>query len=190
MEIINKPFKIISIFGGSASGKSSIAKALEDFDVNIFSRVAIDRLIKDKKKLDSEYFDNPIKYDWEYLENLLTNTKLGDYITLPAFDYSTFTRTSKISDKIFKITEYLIFDAIEPYLKADFLFYIYTPVEIRKQRTIKRDEVKGIDVMKNWEWNLLSDEYYKKKFGDKAVILDGTKLIEELINEVLKFLSP
>ncbi|MBP9759375.1 hypothetical protein KBD45_06790 [Candidatus Dojkabacteria bacterium] len=182
-------FKTISIFGGSASGKSSLAKVLESYDGNKFSRVAVDRLIKEKQVDDKEYFKKPIEYDWEFLENLLANTKLDDCITLPAFDYSTFTRTSKISDKIFKVTEYLIFDAIEPYLKADFLFYINTPVEVRKQRTIERDEVKGIDVMKNWEWNLLSDEYYRTKYGNKAIILDGTVSIEELKNKLLKFLQ-
>lgn len=186
----HKNFKIISFFGGSASGKSSLAKALESYDGSKFSRVAVDRLIKEKQIDNKEYFKRPIEYDWEFLENLLANSKLGDCITLPTFDYSTFTRTSEISYKIFKVSKYLIFDAIEPYLKAEFLFYINTPVEVRKQRTLKRDELKGIDVMKNWDWNILSDEYYKTKFGDKAVILDGTKLIEELTNEVIRFVSP
>jgi len=181
--------KIISIFGGSGSGKSSLARVLENYDPDSFSRVPADRLIESKASEDSRYFANPIRYDWEYLQKLLRNKQKGEYVHLPLFDYDSFTRTADTSDKRFVIADYLIIDAIQPYAKADWLFYIDLSEEVRKKRIIDRDMSQKTNMFRNWDWSVIADNYYRNKHMADSVVLDGNKSTDALMNEVLKALN-
>lgn len=173
-------FTIISIFGGSASGKSSISSELEVLYPKIFSRVPADRLIHSRSDDDNQYFTKPINYDWNTLELLLQYKRIGERVNLPLFDYNSFKRVAEISDKNFVISKFLLIDSIAPYPDSALIFYVNTPVEVRKARMLKRDSIQKTDIIKHWEWSLISEKYYQNKFRNLYVDLDGTQKIDQL----------
>ena len=146
---------IIGIAGGSASGKTSIAKQLYDYfkghhKVKILKQ---DDYYKDQSHLSFEEraktnYDHPFAFDTDLLVEHLKKLKKKERIEKPTYDYTLHTRSSitEVIEKRDVIILEGIFVLAEPSIRelCDILVYVDTDSDIRFIRRLKRDiEVRG-----------------------------------------------
>ena len=141
---------IIGIAGGSASGKTSIAKQLYEYFKG-YHKVTIikqDDYYKDQSHLAFEErvktnYDHPFAFDTERLVQDLNKLKNKETIHKPTYDYSLHTR-SQITETI-EGRDVIILEGIfvlaEKQIRelCDILVYVDTDSDIRFIRRLKRD---------------------------------------------------
>lgn len=141
---------IIGIAGGSASGKTSIAKQLYDYfkghhKVKILKQ---DDYYKDQSYLSFEEraktnYDHPFAFDTDLLVEHLKKLKKKERIEKPTYDYTLHTRSSvtEVIEKRDVIILEGIFVLAEPSIRelCDILVYVDTDSDIRFIRRLKRD---------------------------------------------------
>ncbi len=141
---------IIGIAGGSASGKTSIAKQLYDYfkghhKVKILKQ---DDYYKDQSHLSFEEraktnYDHPFAFDTDLLVEHLKKLKKKERIEKPTYDYTLHTRSSvtEVIEKRDVIILEGIFVLAEPSIRGlcDILVYVDTDSDIRFIRRLKRD---------------------------------------------------
>lgn len=147
---MSKQAIIIGIAGGSASGKTSIAKALYDaFKGNHKVKIVKqDDYYKDQSEKSMEErvktnYDHPLAFDTDLLVEHLKMLKKKERIEKPTYDYSIHTRstvTEVIEGKDVIILEG-IFVLAEEEVRAqcDILTYVDTDSDIRFIRRLRRD---------------------------------------------------
>lgn len=141
---------IIGIAGGTASGKTTVAKKIYEQTIALGS-VAILRMddyYKDTTSLSLEErrqinFDHPDSYDVDLLIKHLQELKKGHSIDKPIYDFvvsNRTTKTEKIEASNVIIVEGILLFAI-PKLKNlfDIKIYVETPDDIRFIRRLNRD---------------------------------------------------
>jgi len=143
-----RPF-ILGVSGGSGSGKTYFAKALQKhLGEEVCTIIYQDNFYIDQsKKFDfdggSVNFDHPESLDFRLLSEHLSVLKSGKATSIPTYDFATHTRTSKtylVSPKpVIIVDGILIFhaDEVRPYL--DELVFFDTPEELRFKRRLERD---------------------------------------------------
>ena len=141
---------IIGIAGGSASGKTSIAKQLYDYfkghhKLKILKQ---DDYYKDQSHLSFEEraktnYDHPFAFDTDLLVEHLKKLKKKERIEKPTYDYTLHTRSSvtEVIEKRDVIILEGIFVLAEPSIRelCDILVYVDTDSDIRFIRRLKRD---------------------------------------------------
>lgn len=141
---------IIGIAGGSASGKTSIAKQLYDYfkghhKVKILKQ---DDYYKDQSHLSFKEraktnYDHPFAFDTDLLVEHLKKLKKKERIEKPTYDYTLHTRSSvtEVIEKRDVIILEGIFVLAEPSIRelCDILVYVDTDSDIRFIRRLKRD---------------------------------------------------
>ena len=143
----NKIF--IGIAGGTASGKSAIARYLSaHFPNNICATIKVDSYYYDLKHLsmtqrEKNNFDDPKSIDFDLLVKHLTQLKKNESIQVPIYDYKTHTRSRDyniigsqkiiIVEGLFALHDRRIKDILN--LKT----FVDTKESIRLERRIKRD---------------------------------------------------
>lgn len=141
---------IIGIAGGSASGKTSIAKQLYDYFKG-YHKVKIikqDDYYKDQSHLPFEEriktnYDHPFAFDTPLLVEDLKKLKRRETIRKPTYDYTQHTR-SDITE-IIEARDVIILEGIfvlaEESIRnmCDILVYVDTDSDIRFIRRLKRD---------------------------------------------------
>lgn len=149
--MVNKNHKIslIAIAGGSASGKTTVAKKIAEAckgkDV-VF--IEMDNYYKDLSHLSREErkktnFDHPNAFDFHLLIHNLEQLLLGNAIEEPIYDFKVNSRSKKV--KVIKPGDVIIFDGIfalenqEIRNKAAINIYVDTDSDIRLLRRILRD---------------------------------------------------
>lgn len=143
---------IIGIAGGTASGKTTIAKQLYDEAIKLGSvdLIKIDDyyLGKDYVPVDDEgnrNFDHPDAYDVDLLVKHLKDLINGQAIEKPTYDFVTSTRTS--ITEIVEPAEVIIIEGIMVFaIKKlrkffDIKLFVDTPDDIRFIRRLQRDMV-------------------------------------------------
>lgn len=145
----NHKISLIAIAGGSASGKTTVAKkiaeACKDKDV-IF--IEMDNYYKDLSHLSREErkktnFDHPNAFDFHLLIHNLEQLLLGNEIEEPIYDFKVNSRSKKV--KVIKPGDVIIFDGIfalenqEIRNKAAIKIFVDTDSDIRLLRRIIRD---------------------------------------------------
>ena len=141
---------IIGIAGGSGSGKSTIAKALQKkIHENNLLIIKQDSYYKDLSHISYQKriiqnFDHPDSIDFDLLYQDLSKLKNNFTIHSPVYDYKTHTRneneTKKIENAKVIIMEGIF--ALHNQKIRDLLsikIYVDTPSDIRLLRRIKRD---------------------------------------------------
>ncbi len=141
---------IIGIAGGSASGKTSIAKQLYQYfeDHHKISIIRQDDYYKDQSHLSFEQrihtnYDHPFAFDTDLLVSHLKQLKNRETIEKPIYDYALHTRsheTETISARDVIILEG-IFVLAEQQVRelCDILVYVDTDSDIRFIRRLRRD---------------------------------------------------
>lgn len=144
----SRPF-ILGVSGGSGSGKTYFAKALQQrLGEESCTIIYQDNFYIDQsKKFDfdggSVNFDHPESLDFKLLSEHLSILKSGNATNIPTYDFATHTRTNNthlVTPKSVIIVDgILIFhaDEVRPYL--DELVFFDTPEELRFKRRLERD---------------------------------------------------
>ncbi|WP_297282271.1 uridine kinase [uncultured Anaerococcus sp.] len=140
--------KIIAVAGGSASGKSSIVKYVDDLFKEELTVIGHDKYYKthddisfeERAKLNYDYpgaFDNELFY-----ENLL-RLQAGKSISMPSYDYTKYTRSSQTitikPTKIILIEGILVLEDKRIRDITDTKVFIDADSDVRLQRRILRD---------------------------------------------------
>lgn len=146
----NQKVTIIGIAGGTASGKTTIAKKVYQASIN-YGTVALLKVddyyhdlsylsLSERQKMN---FDHPDAYDSELLVDHLTKLKSGFLINKPTYDFVTSTRckeTETIQPSDVIIVEGIMALAIAPLRSLlDIKIYVETPDDIRFIRRLERD---------------------------------------------------
>lgn len=150
---------IIGIAGGTASGKTTIAKKVyeESSKKGTVTMIKIDDYYKVLDHLSMEErikvnYDHPDAYDIELLTSHLNDLKNGKQINKPTYDFVTHNR-SKTNYDVVEPANVIILEGIltlaikEIRDLCDIKLFVDTPDDIRFIRRLKRDiEERGRDV--------------------------------------------
>lgn len=139
---------IIGIAGGSASGKTSIVKALKERFSDQLTVLYFDDYYKDLSDIPFEErrkrnFDHPDAFDLNLLTEQLDQLKRGEAIVKPIYDFALHTRSDKtewLYPAPIILVDGLFTLAIEEICaRCDLRLYVDTPADIRFIRRLERD---------------------------------------------------
>jgi uridine kinase len=144
----NKPF-ILGVAGGSGSGKTYFARALEQVLGGENCEIVYqDNFYFDQsKKFDfdggSVNFDHPESIDFAKLAECLRQLKSGHKTEIPIYDFATHSRQERTlaiePKKIIIVDGILIFHSVELREIFDELVFFDTPEHLRFERRLERD---------------------------------------------------
>jgi uridine kinase len=141
---------IIGIAGGSASGKTSLAKRLAKTYSSTNSVLIIrqDDYYKDQKHMTMEdrlkvNYDHPLAFDNDFLALQLRELALGHSILKPTYDFAQYTRAQEVEkiDPSDVIVVEGLFILEDPLIRSicDIKIFVDTPADVRFIRRLKRD---------------------------------------------------
>ena len=140
---------LIGIAGGTASGKSAIARTLlNHFTPNTCGVIKVDSYYHDLKHLpmserEKNNFDDPKSIDFDFLLDQLTQVENNKSIKVPMYDYKTHTRTENYNT--IELEKLIIVEGLFALYdkriknKLDLKVFVDTKESIRLERRIKRD---------------------------------------------------
>lgn len=145
-----EPF-VIGICGGSASGKTTVAKKIiEELDVPWVTMLSMDSFYKvldeDAHKLatNNDYnFDHPDAFDFDLLNDTLRRLKQGKRVEVPCYNFVTHSREKRT--KIMYGANVIICDGILLFTNTELMnmmemkIFIDTDSDIRLSRRLRRD---------------------------------------------------
>jgi len=140
---------LIGIGGGTASGKTSLAKNIsKSFNQDQVCIIEMDSYYHDvghmpQDMLHHHNFDHPDSYDFELMIEQLKELLNGGTVNVPIYDYKTHTRTDKTrkikGHKIVILEGILALVNDELRNLMDIKVYVQAPDDIRFIRRLKRD---------------------------------------------------
>ena len=200
---------LIGICGGSASGKSSIAKYIQNyFNKEECEIIELDSYYYDLshlslKEREKNNFDHPKAFDFDFMYNQLKELKKNNSISSPIYNYKKHIRENKFKNlspkKIILIEGILIFYDKKILDLLDMKIFIDTSQELRLQRRIKRD-LKGrertYDSIINQMKSTVIPMHNKfirptKKYAD-FIITKGVKntvALEQVISNIISMIN-
>ena len=198
------PPYFIGIAGGTASGKSTIAKKLYNY-YGSSKAIIIDQdsYYKDTNLSLSDReimnYDHPDSIDIELFHSNLIELKNNNSIMKPVYNFSTHTRNPKlkaIKPKKIIIVEGTLLFHFKQLAKLMFLkVFLQTPNKIRFERRLKRDIIERGRNKKSVKKQYESTVYpMHKKFIEPSMniadlILPGTLNIESSLQKLTKFID-
>lgn len=142
-------YKIILVSGGSASGKTTVAKELKNKYKGEAILISQDVFYKAQGSPETNY-DLPEAFDFELQNQIFNDLRNGKEVDLPVYSFADHKR---IGTKKVKPTKLIIFEGLftlhdkEFRDKADFRIFVDTPSDTRLARRVKRDvNERGRDV--------------------------------------------
>ncbi len=182
---------VIGIAGGSASGKTSIAKKLKSHFDHSFQIIKTDDYYKDQAhmSLEERYetnYDHPFAFDNDLMIEQLTALKQGRSILKPTYDYVEHTRSSVVEP--IDATEVLVVEGLfvleDEKLRnlLDIKIFVDTPADVRFIRRLVRDvrdRGRSLDSVVNQYLNtvrIMHDQFVEpsKRYAD-VIIPEGGK---------------
>ncbi|XP_046367409.1 uridine-cytidine kinase-like 1 [Haliotis rufescens] len=147
---LKEPF-VIGICGGSASGKTTVArKIIEALDVPWVSLLSMDSFYKvlnkdqhEKAAVNEYNFDHPDAFDFELLIETLRRLKDGKIVEVPIYNFNTHSRETHM--KTIYGANVVIFEGIMAFVSKelvkmmDMKVFVDTDSDIRLARRLKRD---------------------------------------------------
>lgn len=183
---MNREISLITIAGGSASGKTSICREIKKkFDNIVIISLDSFYLGVDDNSLVKDYnFDHPSAFDWDLLINVLKDLLQGKSAIIPIYDFETHKRSNQVC--LVEPAKCIILEGIlSLYNKnirniAKLKIFVDTPTDIRLIRRIKRDiECRGRhldDILEQYEKTVRASYdkfiYPSKKYAD-IIITNG-----------------
>lgn len=140
---------LIGIAGGTASGKTSLAKNIShNFDEENVCIIEQDSYYRDlsdlpKDMLHHHNFDHPDSYDFDLMIKQLKKLLNGGTVNVPIYDYTTHTRSDKTT--LIEGHKIIILEGILTLVDKrlrnlmDIKVYVEAPDDIRFIRRLKRD---------------------------------------------------
>jgi uridine kinase len=169
----------ISLFGPTAVGKGTISKSMIQ-QIPFSNRLVLDYCMRNKRTDESllEYVSSD-NTDWILVKSILSNP-VGTKVSLPIFEYDTFTRINNEGGKEFEVSKIVILDGLYPYLQADLIIGLRLDDQIRKERFTKRHFGERNQVDKTWydfcisNWNHMPNT--SEMFSSQCDMLIDTAL--------------
>lgn len=140
--------KIIAVAGGSASGKSSIVKKIDETFADDLTVIGHDNYYKAHDDLSFEErtklnYDYPGAFDNDLFYKDLVNLQKGNTIDMPTYDYTIHTRSKESvrikPNKIILIEGILVLEDKKIRDITDTMVFIDADSDVRLQRRILRD---------------------------------------------------
>lgn len=145
-----EPF-VIGVCGGSASGKTSVAKKIiEELDVPWVTLLSMDSFYKilsedalNLAKKNDYNFDHPDAFDFDLLISTLRRLKRGKRVEVPCYNFVTHTREKRTKTmygaNVIICEGILLFTHPELLDMMDMKIFIDTDSDVRLSRRLKRD---------------------------------------------------
>lgn len=142
---------VIGLCGGSASGKTTVArKIIEALDVPWVSLVSMDSFYKvlsheqHERAIRNEYdFDHPDAFDFDLVISTIQRLKEGKSVNVPIYNFATHSREKTM--KIIYGANVVIFEGIMAFANAELLklmdmrVFVDTDSDVRLARRLRRD---------------------------------------------------
>jgi len=210
MLLDDKETILIGITGGSASGKTSIARRIQESysDSDLVTIIKEDDYYKDQSFLPFEErlktnYDHPNAFDHDLLIRHLDMLKKGEQIEKPTYDYVHHTRSDVT--EIVKPTNVMVLEGLFVLENSairerlDIKVFVDTPADIRFIRRLQRDMIergRSMESVINQYCNtvrVMHDEFIEptKKYADIIIPSGGRNLVavdllETKINSILQ----
>ena len=210
MLLDDKETILIGISGGSASGKTSIARRIQESysDSNLVTIIKEDDYYKDQSFLPFEErlktnYDHPNAFDHDLLIRHLDMLKKGEQIEKPTYDYVHHTRSDVT--EIVKPTNVMVLEGLFVLENSairerlDIKVFVDTPADIRFIRRLQRDMIergRSMESVINQYCNtvrVMHEEFIEptKKYADIIIPSGGRNLVavdllETKINSILQ----
>ncbi|WEV61080.1 uridine kinase [Streptococcaceae bacterium ESL0729] len=140
---------IIGVTGGSASGKTSVSRAiLDNFKNEKIAMIEHDSYYKDQGHLDfserlNTNYDHPLAFDTDFLIEQLKELSQGLAVDIPIYDYEKHTRSDKTyrqePQDVIIVEGILVLDDVRLRDMMDIKIFVDTDDDVRIIRRIKRD---------------------------------------------------
>lgn len=140
---------IIGVTGGSASGKTSVSRAiLDNFKNEKIAMIEHDSYYKDQSHLDfserlKTNYDHPFAFDTDFLIEQLKELSEGRAVDIPIYDYEKHTRSDKTyrqdPQDVIIVEGILVLDDKRLRDMMDIKIFVDTDDDVRILRRIKRD---------------------------------------------------
>lgn len=144
---------VIGLCGGSASGKTTVAKKIiEELNVQWVSLLSMDSFYKvlseeeHEKASRNEYdFDHPDSFDFELIYTTLRELKQGKQVHIPIYNFTTHSREPR--QKTIYGANVVIFEGIMTFATKELIdlldikIFVDTDADIRLARRLRRDIV-------------------------------------------------
>ncbi|MBQ6368342.1 MAG: uridine kinase [Erysipelotrichaceae bacterium] len=210
MLLDDKETILIGISGGSASGKTSIARRIQESysDSDAVTIIKEDDYYKDQSFLPFEErlktnYDHPNAFDHDLLIRHLDMLKKGEQIEKPTYDYVHHTRSDVT--EIVKPTNVMVLEGLFVLENSairerlDIKVFVDTPADIRFIRRLQRDMIergRSMESVINQYCNtvrVMHEEFIEptKKYADIIIPSGGRNLVavdllETKINSILQ----
>ena len=177
---------LIGIAGGSASGKTTLARSIFSLSPNDVTLIELDRFyhpLTQGVDADSKNYDHPSALDFELLRSVCDDIQNQSSTKLPIYDFTKHDRVGmeEITPKSMVIIEGILafWDRGIQALFQQKLF-VDTPAKIRFERRLRRDcEERGRDIQsvtKQWRETVepMHDQYVRATQHHADQTIDGT----------------
>ncbi len=143
----NKTPYIIGVSGGTASGKTSTCRIIQNqlMDEKKVTIVSMDSFylgLKDDEDASSVNFDHPNSFDWPLMFDTFSRLKKGESVDIPIYNFVTHQRDGST---VVQPLGCIIFEGILTFYEEelrnlfDIRIFVDTPADIRLIRRIRRD---------------------------------------------------
>ena len=144
----DRPY-LIGVAGGSNSGKTTIARRLEEvIGSDDLSLIRLDSYYITMPDQPLEVraavnYDHPEAFDWDLLDDHLERLTVGETVKVPIYDYTIYDRTDEyevvVPGKVVVVEGILVL--WEPRLRDrfDLKIFVDTPADLRIIRRLRRD---------------------------------------------------
>lgn len=191
------PSYFVGIAGGSAGGKTSLAKALVAEGGNRVAILELDRFyhsVSMRKDSHKANFDEPAALDFKLLHTVLGQLRTHGVASVPKYDFATHKRVGYenlvaapliIVEGILALWNGKVRDLL------DFKIYVDAPPEVRFQRRLQRDmSERGRDaasIEQQWHETVqpMHHKYVEPSRQHAYQVIDGTTNLQDKAGELL-----
>ncbi|KAF1743743.1 hypothetical protein MXB_3977 [Myxobolus squamalis] len=143
---------IIGLCGGSASGKTTVARNITErinvpwvvtLNLDSFYKVLTPEQHEESNRMEYD-FDHPDAIDFNLAIKILKNMKIGKTVKIPIYDFTTHTRLKNKSSVVYGANVIIVEGLMTFYPKElldilDFKIFVETDSDLRLCRRVKRD---------------------------------------------------
>lgn len=195
---------LVGIAGGSASGKTTLAREIRDALRPNVALIEQDFYYRDRSHLplnerDKINFDHPDSLDFDFMYEQLSKLKSGQTVRAPYYDFCTFSSENdviEIKPTNIIIVEGILIFAVEKIRELfDITLFLDVPADLRLLRRIQRDmrergrDLERINNQYLREVRPMHEEFVQpcKEYSD--IVISGDWNISETVDAITKKLS-